>query len=190
MTNFSPMRRFLTIALLLAGSACGFGSDGASGSGTPEPTPPGEPQVWLDTQNAVRHRAQPPPVPALADFTWSSAAAAVAQDWANRCTYQHNAGRGNRGENIAASAPPGSTIADTVNAWAGEASFYDHAKNSCDAGQDCGHYTQIVWRDSVRAGCARQTCTINSPFGAQNPNWDFWVCDYEPPGNVIGQRPY
>jgi hypothetical protein len=77
-----------------------------------------------------------------------------------------------------------------VAAWGGEASFYDYATNSCSAGKDCGHYTQIVWRDSVRAGCAHHTCTTNSPFGAQNPSWDFWVCDYEPPGNVVGQRPY
>jgi len=20
-----------------------------------------------------------------------------------------------------------------------------------------------------------------------NPTWDFWVCDYEPPGNYVGQ---
>jgi hypothetical protein len=187
------MRRFPSIALLLAASACGVGTDssGSGGSVTPEPTPAGEAQTWLDTQNAVRHAAKPTPVPPLADFTWSSGAAAVAQDWANRCTYQHNAGRGARGENIAASAPPGTwSIADAVAAWAGEASFYDYATNSCTAGQDCGHYTQIVWRDSIRVGCAHQACTVNSPFGARNPTWDFWVCDYEPPGNVVGQRPY
>src|SRR3954462_6860429 len=161
------MRRFLAIGLLLAASACGLGMDGgSSGTVTPEATPAGEPQTWLDTQNAVRHGAKPTPVPPLADFTWSSAAAAVARDWADRCTYQHNAGRGPRGENIAASAPPGSwTIAKAVDAWAGEASLYDYATNSCATGKDCGHYTQIVWRDSVRAGCAHQTCTTNSPFG-------------------------
>jgi len=185
------MRSFLSIALLLAAPACGFGMDNASGgSVTPEPTPAGEPQTWLDTQNAVRHGAKPTPAPPLADFTWSSAAATVAQDWANGCTYQHNAGRGNRGENIAANAPPGTwTIADAVGAWAGEASFYDYTTNSCAAGHECGHYTQIVWRDGARVGCAHRTCTVNSPF-AQNPSWDFWVCDYEPPGNVVGQRPY
>ena len=187
------MRRFPSTALLLAASACGVGMDssGPGGSVTPEPTPAGEAQTWLDTQNAVRHAAKPTPVPPLPDFTWSSGAASVAQDWASRCTYQHNAGRGARGENIAASAPPGTwSTADAVAAWAGEASFYDSATNSCAAGHDCGHYTQIVWRDSVRVGCAHQACTVNSPFGARNPAWDFWVCDYEPPGNFIGQRPY
>src|SRR3954464_11238890 len=116
------MGRFVPVLLLLGTAACGFGMDGASGgSVTPEPTPTGEPQTWLDTQNAVRRAAKPTPAPPLADFTWSSGAAAVAEDWASRCTYQHNAGRGNRGENIAANAPPGKwTIADAVAAWAGE----------------------------------------------------------------------
>jgi uncharacterized protein YkwD len=125
------------------------------------------------------------------DFTWSSAAAGVAQDWANRCDYQHNAGRGNRGENIAASAPANRwTLADAVAAWAGEAQDYDYASNGCASGKQCGHYTQIVWRDTLRVGCAHRTCTTSSPFGAQLPSWDFWVCDYEPPGNFVGRRPY
>src|SRR5438067_10823733 len=126
------MRSFLSIALLLAAPACGFGMDSASGgSVTPEPTPAGEPQTWLDTQNAVRHGAQPTPVPPLADFTWSSAAATVGQDWADGWTYQPNAGRGSRGENIAANAPPGTwTIADALGAWSGEASCCGYAIKS------------------------------------------------------------
>lgn len=48
----------------------------------------------------------------------------------------------------------------------------------------------IVWRDTLRVGCAHRTCDTNSPFGAQLPSWDFWVCDYEPPGNFVGRRPY
>jgi hypothetical protein len=43
--------------------------------------------------------------------------------------------------------------------------------------------------DTRRAGCARRTCDTNSPFGAQLPSWDFWVCDYEPPGNFVGRKP-
>jgi len=22
------------------------------------------------------------------------------------------------------------------------------------------------------------------------PNWEIWVCNYSPPGNFVGQRPY
>ena len=92
---------------------------------------------------------------------------------------------------IAASAPPGSwQLTNAVAAWAGEAADYDYATNSCAAGKECGHYTQIVWASTLRAGCAHKLCTANSPFGSGAPNWDFWVCDYEPPGNFIGHRPY
>ena len=116
----------------------------------------------------------------------------MAQAWADRCTYQHNAGRGERGENIAASAPPGHwTASDVVAAWASEAQDYDYATNTCALGKECGHYTQLVWRNSLRVGCAHQVCDTNWPFAPSPPGrWDFWVCDYEPPGNWVGQKPY
>jgi len=169
-----------------------MGMDQGSGDvAAPDAGPPTASQsAWLDPQNAVRESAKPTPTPALAPFTWSEDAAQVAQAWANNCVYQHNSGRGNRGENIAANTPSGSWgPANVVAAWAGEASDYDYASNTCASGKECGHYTQIVWRDTQRVGCAMATCMKNSPFGNGQP-WDFWVCDYEPPGNFVGQRPY
>jgi len=62
-----------------------------------------------------------------------------------------------------ASAPPGHwTIADVVSAWAGEAQDYQYATNTCAAGKECGHYTQIVWRGTLRAGCAHRVCESRS----------------------------
>jgi hypothetical protein len=63
------------------------------------------------------------------------------------------------------------------------------ATNACAAGEPCGHYTQLVWRGTTRVGCGKATCTVNSPFGAGFPTWEYYVCDYEPPGNS-GARPY
>jgi pathogenesis-related protein 1 len=182
------------IAVPLLACACGLGLEGdpdAGAGAAPETAPSAEAQAWLDAHNPVRSAARPTPDPPLAPLTWSSAAASVAQTWADRCVYQHNPGRGERGENIAASAPANRwTLADAAAAWAGEAPDYDYASNSCAQGKQCGHYTQMVWRDTQRVGCARRTCAANSPFGAQLPSWDFWVCDYEPPGNFVGRRPY
>jgi hypothetical protein len=139
----------------------------------------------------VRSNPLPPPAAPLPALTWSADAAAVALAWANNCNYSHNTGRGQRGENIAASAPVGHwAIADAVSAWASEAQYYDYPSNTCAAGKECGHYTQLVWSTTLRAGCAHSVCHANSPFGAQFPDWDFFVCDYEPPGNYFGQRPY
>jgi hypothetical protein len=39
-------------------------------------------------------------------------------------------------------------------------------------------------------GCARRTCTTGSPFSGGTGEWTFWVCDYDPPGNWVGERPY
>ncbi len=59
----------------------------------------------------------------------------------------------------------------------------------CSGGM-CGHYTQIVWRSTQKLGCGIKVCTKNSPFGASFPTWTYVVCNYQPPGNIIGQKPY
>lgn len=141
--------------------------------------------AWLCAHDAVRANAQPTPVPPLAPYGWDTTVASTATSWAAGCVFAHNTGAG-YGENIAAS---GGTFApaDVVALWDSEAANYDYAGNSCDAGT-CGHYTQLVWRSTTSIGCAIQACTTGSPFGGGN--WTFAVCDYSPPGNFIGQRPY
>jgi pathogenesis-related protein 1 len=193
----------ILIACLLA-TACGVGMDtttpgSSSDAGTlPDggtvTTPAATQHAWLDPQNAARAGVNPAPATPMPALTWSESAAQFAQGWADRCVYEHSttAERGNRGENIAATAQSGqsgSTIGDAVALWVNEASDYTYATNSCASGQDCGHYTQIVWASTLRAGCATTHCTTGSPFPGFT-EWDFWVCDYEPPGNFVGQRPY
>ena len=75
-----------------------------------------------------------------------------------------------------------------MQSWANEAPNYNYANNTC--ADVCGHYTQVVWRDSTTLGCGVTQCNVNSPFGAGFPNWTFVVCNYAPPGNFTGQRPY
>ena len=125
----------------------------------------------------------------------------MAEGYASSCpTFDHNpdrnsqydafGGKGGVGENIAAGAPT-QTVAGAGGSWVGEQQDYDHASNSCAAGQECGHYTQIVWKDTTGVGCAKFSCTSNSPFGSfAGGKWDFSVCDYSPAGNVVGQSPY
>ena len=147
-------------------------------------------------QNNVRANASPTPVPSLDPFCWSDAAAANAQAWADGCAYGHNPNLGTVGfgENIYAAAytgspPPGwNPPVDAVASWASEAIDYDYSTNSCSL--VCGHYTQLVWRDSQAVGCGIKVCTTNSPFGPSFPTWTFVVCDYDPPGNFAGQQPY
>jgi pathogenesis-related protein 1 len=162
-----------------AGTATDAGCHPDSGSATIDD--------WLCAHDAVRASAQPPPSPPLPPLAWDATVASVASGWAAGCVFGHNTGAG-YGENIAATGQAVVTPTDIVSLWSAEAPSYDYATNTCDAGQVCGHYTQLVWRASTSLGCALQMCTTGSPFGGGN--WWFAVCDYSPPGNIIGQRPY
>ena len=148
--------------------------------------------------------SQPTPNPALSPLCYSSSVATTAQGWADQCMFLHNPNRGNLGENIYATTanPSATTPPDAVTLWAAEAQYYDYASNTCSAPTPpgtCGHYTQVVWRDTTALGCGMQACTMNSPFTGFTM-WTFVVCDYQPPGNVsicdsngqncVLQRPY
>ena len=143
-------------------------------------------QELLSAHDAVRANAMPVPSPALPAMHWSASAQALAEDWAARCNFMHR-DPNSLGENLYAGTqePVPTTV---VNGWAAESADYTYGTNSCALGKACGHYTQIVWRSSVGLGCAQQRCTTGSPFG--NGTWYFFVCDYDPPGNYIGQKPY
>jgi pathogenesis-related protein 1 len=139
--------------------------------------------------NAVRARAMPVPSPALAPLSWSAAAASTAATWAEGCRFEHNPALGSAyGENLFAGSGTGWGPAEVVDSWESERRDYDLTANRCAAGKQCGHYTQLVWRASTGVGCALKACSTNSPFGS-GP-WTLVVCNYAPPGNFVGQRPY
>src|SRR5262245_39999942 len=144
--------------------------------------------------NATRASAIPVPSPALDPLCWSNAVSAHAQAWADGCDFSHDPALGTlvEGQNIYAAAQsmgfPPTAAQDAEPAWAAEAADYDYASNSCSS--VCGHYTQIVWDSTSFFGCGIKNCTVNSPFGPGFPNWTIVVCNYKPPGNIIGQRPY
>ncbi len=70
---------------------------------------------------------------------------------------------------------------DVVGAWGKERKYYRYDINRCAYGKVCGHYTQLIWRDTTKVGCAKMICPDRSQV---------WSCNYNPPGNYIGQRPY
>lgn len=65
--------------------------------------------------------------------------------------------------------------AAVVQAWYDEVQWYDYATNSCDQGEMCGHYTQVVWNTTKELGCAAVACDDRSQV---------WVCEYAPAGNL------
>ena len=148
----------------------------------------------LATHNRVRQQH------ALAPLDWSNKLEGYAQDWAqhlagNGCNMIHRAQVSRNplkaGENIFWAGPVtwsdgASNIqkvsaAEVAMAWASEQADYNYSNNSCRPGKQCGHYTQMVWKDTTHVGCGAAMC----------PNkGQIWVCNYDPTGNWVGRKPY
>ena len=178
------------------GGAPNGGTSGAASGTGGTPGSDGETGRMLGmtaATNAVRHAVStPPPSPALPDMTWSPDIAKIAQAYADNLASQgcilvhsHTAGYG---ENIAEFGGKAATPEEVVTAWASEGACYTYgpitANDSCpctpSSGGACGHYTQVVWRGTTEVGCGVATC----------PGKEVWVCNYKPPGNILGQKPY
>ena len=191
-------RPFALVCLTASLMACSAGAreKRSEPSSTPATKPASSPppnafaRDMLDAHNQARATARPAPKPALPPLQWSAEAAKLAESYAAKCTFEHNPKRGDFGENLAAATPGSWKTADVVKDWNSESAHYNLGKNTCAPGKVCGHYTQLVWRNTTHVGCAVRTCTKNSPFGKNFPTWEFWVCNYAPPGNFVGQRPY
>lgn len=160
--------------------------DGFDGEATDAPA---EWKGNLRVHNCARRSVIPAASPRLQPLRWSPSLAQTAQSWANQCTWQHS-GTPGLGENLYAAAPWSAAQTAAATSWASEFPYYNYAANTCAAGEQCGHYTQMVWRGTTHVGCAIRNCSTGTPFGPQFPNWTIVVCNYSPPGNYIGQRPY
>jgi pathogenesis-related protein 1 len=161
-------------------SGVGPSSTGSSMGGNVEP---GELSGITALHNQARASVDPPAATPIPPLVWDPNLAAVAQAYADNCVFKHSGGP--YGENLFASTG-GSTPSDVVGSWVSEVADYNYGSNSCSG--VCGHYTQVVWAASQKLGCGVTTCTQNSPFGGGS--WQNWVCNYDPPGNYVGEKPY
>lgn len=136
------------------------------------------PRDMVAAHNRVRATVGVPPL------TWSNKLAAVAQEWADHLLstgeFSHRPKPNTYGENIYEAWGTVDTAAAVVDYWASEAKDFDAAKNKCRSGAVCGHYTQLVWRNTKQVGCAV----------AGGLKRQVWVCNYDPPGNWVRQHPY
>ncbi len=132
------------------------------------------------------------PVPAL---VWDADIAAVAQAYseelaANGCGLSHSSN--GYGENLYWQRGLTVTPMDVVDGWHGEIACYTYGPfmrgDSCDMActsamnaSGCGHYTQVVWRETRRLGRGMARCSSGA---------EIWTCNYDPPGNYLGRNPY
>ena len=129
----------------------------------------------------------------VGDLSWDPKLTALAEQWAHHLCrggksppmLQHRPA-GGAGENLWEAVTTENTrytVTDAVKSWAGEQRYYNERSGRCQGGT-CGHYTQLVWRNTKQVGCAIKSC----PAGAFTAT--ICVCNYTPAGNFANERPY
>ena len=135
----------------------------------------------LQTHNDERALAGEPPL------KWDPILAAHAAGWAEYLAgigrLEHDRGSG-EGENLWMGGAGAYKAHAMVEDWIGEKVNFDYGTfpyvSRTHSWHDIGHYTQIIWRHTDRLGCAMATAD----------DWDYLVCRYRAPGNVVGEKPY
>lgn len=122
-------------------------------------------------------------------LVWSKNLAVYAQSWADHlastsCRMEHRPYSGKwkqmHGENLLIGTLGYHGVVDAVQAWEREKSVYHGAALNSSNWYPSGHYTQMVWKTTRHIGCAKSECRGNVIV----------VCNYDPPGNVLGEKPY
>ncbi len=125
----------------------------------------------------------------VAPLEWSEELSSYAQEWADYlsthgCSLKHRPSDGpykqRHGENLYMGTIGFYEISDGVNDWYNELRLYDGSPISNANFHEVGHYTQMMWNGTTKLGAAVAYCNGNFIL----------VCNYDPPGNVLGRYPY
>ena len=122
-------------------------------------------------------------------LAWSERLAFYAQEWvdhlastSHRMEHRPHSGKWKQehGENLFMGTAGHYGVVDAVVMWEKEKSAYSGETINCSRLYAYGHYTQLVWKNTRQIGCAKVVCGGNVII----------VCNYDPPGNVLGQKAY
>eukprot|EP00271_Cylindrocystis_brebissonii_P001004 TRINITY_DN1124_c0_g2_i2.p1 TRINITY_DN1124_c0_g2~~TRINITY_DN1124_c0_g2_i2.p1 ORF type:complete len:247 (+),score=32.97 TRINITY_DN1124_c0_g2_i2:289-1029(+) len=143
-------------------------------------------QLWVDAHNQERGQALP-----AQPLEWDRKIARFAQRHADsishqtNCTPDFNEDNGDYGENLFWGIYEYGlrkwTITEAVAQWVKQKRFYDYATNTCEAGQNCAAYLQVVWNETKKIGCAEVFCPFKAEF---NGVAQFFVCNYFPAASI------
>ena len=120
------------------------------------------------------------------DLVWDEYLAEVSLEWLehlaenNGCQMEHN-WDSPLGENLMW-ATYYMSAADVVNGWASEEAFMITIVILANLWEKCVALHKFVWESTERVGCAMIVC----PNGTDH----MWMCNYDPAGNWVGERPY
>jgi uncharacterized protein YkwD len=128
---------------------------------------------------------------------WSPKLARFAQAWADEVArtgkLDHRPRQGEwkqkYGENMAWGYGDNYGVSPGAESWYNEIKFYKPG-TPIPGGEDfrnfkAGHYTQMVWKDTTEIGAGKAIIQAGDSKG-----WLVIVCNYDPPGNYTGQKPY
>lgn len=129
-------------------------------------------QKMLDSQNQKRSLHQD-----TDSLEWSDDLKNLAQKYADNYDCSGNMAHHNEfyeiGENLAV----GYDDVDAVDAWYNEIKYYDY--NNPVYQSKAGHFTQMVWKNTKKMGCAYKTCGGDL--------YNYIVCEYAEAGNWDGE---
>lgn len=115
------------------------------------------------------------------DLVWSVELQNAAQQWvdyiAKKDIMAHS--KMEYGENIYMSTVEVSAEIP-VDRWASEEQYYNGEVISYQNYSLFGHYTQLIWAKTTEVGCA---------YAISKTGKYYWVCEYSPTGNYIGEKP-
>lgn len=167
-------------------------SSSSSAAAAPQPTSYGGTattfqQAVVDHHNYHRANHSAP------NIAWDQTLADTAMTIAKTCVYAHsmNVNGGGYGQNIAAgegASDISTTISDLFyNGEVNKFTQYGEANPDMSTFESWGHFSQIVWKDSTKVGCATWKCSSGLTNFDSPSNPYFTVCNYSPPGNFGGE---
>ena len=135
----------------------------------------------LAIHNRERARTGAPPL--VWDGRLAAAASAFGPALIARGSLAHSdpASRPGQGENLWMGSRGAYSLEEMAGSWAEEKQLFRPGifpdVSATGKYGDVGHYTQMIWRGSTSVGCALR----------RSARWDFLICRYAPPGNVVGR---
>jgi len=144
---------------------------------------PAERKTMLSLHNQARSAV------GVAPLTWSPELAAYAQKWADHLattngTAQHRPFSGEwkelYGEGVYGGKASTAGVDEAFTMWERSKRFY-HGEPVSASDLRAANYTQLVWSTTTQFGCGKATAKDGTVI---------IICNYDPQGNVVGQKPY
>uniref|UniRef100_A0A8C8CDY1 SCP domain-containing protein n=1 Tax=Oncorhynchus tshawytscha TaxID=74940 RepID=A0A8C8CDY1_ONCTS len=150
---------------------------------------PREINSLLDYHNLVRSQVFPQAAN-MEIMVWDEQLAKSADSWASRCIWDHGPSQTMRymGQNLSINSGRYWSIIELVRSWQDEKNSFSYP-NTC-SGPVCSHYTQMVWANTNKMGCAINKCSNMNVYGSSWRTAVFLVCNYSIKGNWVGEAPY